>query len=244
MKLRSSTAAEKENDPPAPNSSTHEEGAVSPPPIESPAPPVATPSPPAALQPNASSVPPTQQESSPPNVATLDSMVADIRDCKDTAAVSYAKTTTNNSPSYTEKRKKIIDQFIAGLAMQAPKYDKYLKKTRDNVPSFFPSQEVELLFILLSGPGEKRKKVMMLNEMLVDWVATARKKNVSNSGSIFHSPSTLNFMVRSFFASTKDYYNWCFSYADFNFDGGFNGFFKSLLAKRQKEDVSLYYCVF
>ena len=97
---------------------------------------------------------------------------------------------------------------------------------------------MEILFILLSGPDDKRKKVGILNNMLVDWVASARKKNPPRTGSIFHSPSTLNFMVRSFFASTKSYYNWCFSYGNFNYDGGFNGFFKALCDQRQKDDVS------
>ena len=207
MILRSTTAAEenKENDPPVPSSTP-------PPTVDAPSPPAdappvdVAPSPPAEAP--SIEIPPaeTPLPENPP--VTLDGMVADLRECRDTDAISYAKSTTNNSPSYTEKRKKIIDQFIVGLAKQAPKYDKYLKKTRNDVPSFFPAEEVETLFILLRGPEDKRKKVMLLNEMLIDWVATARKKTTSHTGSIYHSPSTLNFMIRSFFASTKDYYNW------------------------------------
>ena len=70
--------------------------------------------------------------------------------------------------------------------------------------------------------------------MLVDWIGSAKKKKVDPGTSIYHSPSTLNQMLRSFFSSTKEYYNWLFTTSDFNFEGGFNGFFKALCAKRQK----------
>ena len=170
---------------------------------------------------------------------TLDQMFADIHEADETPGASFAKGTTSNSTSYTVKRKKVIDEFLAGLWQQAPKYDIYLQKTKKNVPVFFPAKEVEALFILLSGPDEKRKKIGVLNNMLVDWIACARKKNPPRGSSIYHSPSTLNFMLRSFFAATKSYYNWCFNYGDFDYDGGFNGFFKALCEERRKEDVSI-----
>ena len=170
---------------------------------------------------------------------TLDQMFADIHEADETPGTSFAKGTTSNSTSYTVKRKKVIDDFLAGLWQQAPKYDIYLQKTKKNVPVFFPAKEVEALFILLSGPEEKRKKIGVLNNMLVDWIACARKKNPPRGSSIYHSPSTLNFMLRSFFAATKSYYNWCFNYGDFDYDGGFNGFFKALCEERRKEDVSI-----
>ncbi len=173
-----------------------------------------------------------------PPVVTLDQMVSDIQHAQDTPGVSFAKSTTNNSPGYIQQRRRIVTDFVESLWKQSPKYDTYLVRTTKDVPSFFPSQEVELLFVLLSGPAEKRKKVMILNEMLVDWVATARKKSTGRSGSIFHSPATLNYMVRSLFSSTKEYYHWLFCYGDFNFEGGFNGFFKTLCANSRKDDVS------
>ncbi len=182
------------------------------------------------------------QENVVPPPVNLDQMVADIHQAQDTDGVAFARSTTNNTRSYTAQRRKIINDFLLGLFKQSPKYDTYLKRTSENVPEYFPAREVEILFILLSGPADKRKKVSILNNMLIDWVASARKKSPGRGGSIYHSPSTLNFMVRSLFASTKDYYNWDFCYADFNFDGGFNGFFKTLCEQRRKEDVSVVVC--
>ena len=91
---------------------------------------------------------------------------------------------------------------------------------------------------MLSGPDEKRRKTNVLNNMLVDWIGSEKKVKVSKGESIYHSPSTLNFMLRSFYSTTKEYFNWCFESSDFNFEGGFNGYFKALCEKRLKEDVS------
>jgi hypothetical protein len=51
-------------------------------------------------------------------------------------------------------------------------------------------------------------------------------------------------MVRTFFASANDYYQWSFSQKDFSFDGGYNGFFAALCKKRREEDVSFLFCFF
>ena len=174
---------------------------------------------------------------------TLDRIITNLNNAPDTDVIAMARGTTNNSEGYTSRRRKIIDEFLSALWEVTPKYDAYLKKTRRDVPAFFPSPEVEYLFVLLSGPEEKKKKVMILNNMLVDWIGAARKKKVDNGSSIYHSPSTLNYMLRSFFSTTKEYYNWLFTTSDFNFEGGFNGFFKSLCAQRLKEDVSVSACV-
>lgn len=73
--------------------------------------------------------------------------------------------------------------------------------------------------------------------MLIDWTSMLRKKRGGTKDKSY-SPATLNMKMQSFFFATREYYNWDFVYADFKFDGGFNGFFKALCAKRQKENVS------
>lgn len=169
---------------------------------------------------------------------TVASMLAHINNSEVTPAAAFARGTTNNSVGYTNRRRKIIDEFLAGLWKQGSKYKTYLEKTTRNVPEFFPAREVEKLFIVLSGPEEKDRKIHVLNSMLVDWIGCATKKKVSKGTSPYHSPSTINYMLRSFFSTTKEYYAWSFTVSDFGFEGGFNGFFKALCEKRRKEDVS------
>ena len=94
-----------------------------------------------------------------------------------------------------------------------------------NVPAFFRCKEIEEVFVMLSGEDEKRKKVLVLNDMLIDWVGEKKKVN-ENGTSKYPSPGTLNGMVRSFFAVTKDQFNWTYSPNDFKFDGGYNGFLR------------------
>ena len=79
---------------------------------------------------------PTAESTTVEAPRTLDQMYADINEAAETPGAAFAKGTTANSPSYTVKRKKVIDDFLAGLWKQAPKYNIYLKKTQDNVPSF------------------------------------------------------------------------------------------------------------
>ena len=75
--------------------------------------------------------------------------------------------------------------------------------------------------------------------MLIDWIGSKRKTNAKQGEKQFPHPATLNSTVRAFLAATKDMYNWHFTLADFKFDGGFNAFFKTLCAQRQKEYVSV-----
>ena len=182
----------------------------------------------------------TNNDSVPPPV-TLQQMVSSIQQAQDTEGVAFARTTAHVSQGYINQRRRIINDFINSLWACTPKYDTYLKKTRDT-PAHFPAGEHEVLFVVLCGTTDKRMKVYSLNSMLVDWIASLKKKSPGRTGSEYHSPSTINYMVRSFFAATKEYYDWNFSYADFNYEGGFNGFFKDLCEKRRKADVSFNVC--
>ena len=101
------------------------------------------------------------------------------------------------------------------------------------------------VFVLLSGKAERRSKVCVLNQMLINWVAEkenggTRRRTGPSGISKWPSPATLNTMVRTFFAATKDYYGWDFLVKDFNFEKGYNGFFRLLVEQRQREDVSMY----
>ena len=163
----------------------------------------------------------------------LDRAIQEMKAHPKSDTVVYAQKTSSNSDSYALRKRKIVHEFLEGLASAAPRYNHMLKKTL-NVPSYFPPGEHAVVFVALSGEDNKRKKVLILNDMLIDWIGNKKK----NDGG-YPSPGTINSGMRAFFAFTKDTFNWHFSSSDFKFDGGFNGFFKSLCKSRQKEDVSI-----
>ncbi len=102
------------------------------------------------------------------------------------------------------------------------------------------------MFVVLSGEGDRSRKVKLLNAMLMDWVMGKRKSrqvNDNTNGSEFHSPATLNTETRVFLASTKLYFDWHFTLDDFKFDGGYCGWFKELMNQRQRKNVSTNFCI-
>ena len=98
---------------------------------------------------------------------------------------------------------------------------------------------------MLSGKDDLTCKINLLNKMLIDWVGNLKVKRGSNKK--YHSPASLNTMLRRFFAAMKDKYDWQFATSDFGFDGGYVGFFRDLCERRLAEDVSekkkIYVCV-
>jgi hypothetical protein len=155
-----------------------------------------------------------------------------------TDGARFALGTTNHTRKYTVRKKALLSEFVNVLKKNEQKYARFLVLTTE-VPSTFPSAEpVEMVFILLRGEENKPDKIRSLNMMLIDWVEAKRLKVPQKNGNEFPAPSSLNTMVRTFLASTKDYYQWSFSQKDFGFDGGYNGFFAALCEKRRKLDVS------
>ena len=142
------------------------------------------------------------------------------------------------------RKKLVIKNFLEGLKLAAPKYNAFLKRP-SNVPEWFTYEPDEAVFVLLS-PFElnKKKKIKILNEMLIDWVngmvksPSKKEKKEMKASSKWHSPSTLSTTIRSFLAATKEFFGWDFMVSDFKFDGGFNAFFKQLVDDRRKIDVS------
>jgi hypothetical protein len=114
-----------------------------------------------------------------------------------------------------------------------------LEITSDLPPSFAVQDLTEKLFVLLHGEGNKAEKVRNLNAMLINWVKDKKLVHPPKVGSPYPAPSSLNTMVRTFFAAAKDYYDWSYSQKDFAFNGGYNGGFVALVAERRKEDVSI-----
>ena len=164
-------------------------------------------------------------------------------------AVAQAAASTNNVPSYSGAKKKIVNDFIESLRKMSPKYNHLLERTSEIPCSFrIKSKEVEKVFVLLSGPNDKTAKVNLLNKLLIDWVgnleikrgaAAATSKNTNNKKrKRHHQPSSINTMTRRFFAACKGAFDWHFTTNDFTFDGGYNGFFRDLCDKRLTEDVS------
>jgi hypothetical protein len=109
----------------------------------------------------------------------------------------------------------------------------------------FPTDEpTEMVFLLLRGEENKAQKVRSMNKMIIDWVTDKRLKNTTKNGSAFPAPSSINTMICTFFAATKDYYQWFFSQKDFNFDDGFNGFLPLCVKGEGMKNVSACFCFF
>jgi hypothetical protein len=151
----------------------------------------------------------------------------------------FAKGTTYHYKKYTDRKKKILDEFVNNFKNYGSKYKKFLGITSDEL-EYFPSQEpVEKLFVLLSGKENMPWKVEILNQMLIDWVKDKRLVTAKH-GTHYPAVSSLNTMVHTLFAASKDYYKWCFTSKDFSFDGSYSGFFAALCAEWRKEDVSMW----
>ena len=195
-----------------------------------PAPPVAA----AAAAASTTTAPPV------PPLACLDDVIRDLKTAPRTAGLEIAESSSMCTRNYDAKKRKLMREFVDALRAKAPKYDTLILPSKDK-PEEFPPGDVAEVFVLLSGPEEKRKKVHVLNQMLIDWVAEKENKvsrTGNGGGNRFPTPSTLNCMIRTFFAATKSTYGWEFGVTDFQFEGGYNGFFKELCLRRQKNDVS------
>jgi hypothetical protein len=174
------------------------------------------------------------------NQLSVAAAVANVSDPTD--GDTFAKGTTNHTRSYTSRKKKLLTEFVDVLKSHPSKYARFLEVTTD-LPPLFPTDEpTEMVFLLLRGEENKAEKVRSLNKMIIDWVTDKRLKNTTKNGSAFPAPSSINTMIRTFFAAAKDYYQWSFSQKDFNFDGGYNGFFAALCKKRRNENVSASFC--
>ena len=168
----------------------------------------------------------------------LDSTIADLKAEPLTTGCARAVNASMCSAQYDRKKKQVLCEFIEALC----RHQKYSGMVEDavDVPDFFPpSTTVAVVFVVLSGPHNKRKKIFVLNKMLIDWIQEKENKCSNGQNNKYPSPATINTSVRTFFAATKELYHWDFSSKDFNFQGGYNAFFKDMCANRQKEDVSM-----
>ena len=99
-------------------------------------------------------------------------------------------------------------------------------------------KEFELIFDVLSGPVDSKKKAL-LNAAMVDWQLSVRKKKVGLDQCPFYSPASTNTNIRVFFATCKSQYDWQLTLDDVSgFPGSLAGVLKELYAKRAKEWVS------
>lgn len=180
---------------------------------------------------------------SDPDDLDLASAIEYSKKCKNTVGAELAKDATVCTASYAKDRKRVVNQFIEALRKEAPKYNRFLKKT-SCVPCFFAlDKPVEAVFVMLSDANDKSKrieKVRILNDMLIDWVAGMElKRSRKNVSKKWHSPASINVTLRKFLSAAKEYCGWEYSISEFSFEGGFNAFFSKLCEKRQREDVSL-----
>jgi hypothetical protein len=154
-------------------------------------------------------------------VEDLDSALAHTSACGTTPGMSCAASTSVHSDGYCNKKYVVIRSFVANLSNRGPKYAKFLKTT-SKYPDFFYKGPIEVVFVMLSPmSGDKKKKVQTLSEMLVDWVDSLKLKKKARGKKKWHTPSTLNVMVRSLLAAYKNFYGWEYATSDFKFDGGF-----------------------
>ena len=210
-------------------------------------PPVASPS--ATGPPDAAPVPPVD-DSNPiglyPTPMCLDGAIEDLKAAPVTVGAALAADKSVCSQSYRLKKKKILCEFLEAIRAKHPKYARLLEPYA-NKPTNFPPGNIATLFVLLSGSEDKRKKVYMLNKILIDWIADKTNKRIctKNGRKKFPSPSTINSIICLFLTTTKERYSWDFTQKDFDFDGGYNAFFKHLVAMRQKNNVSIstFFCM-
>jgi hypothetical protein len=150
--------------------------------------------------------------------------------------------TSTVTEGYMNRRRLIINDFLDFLKAECKKYANLL--TLVSVPPSFPTNHVliENVWVCFSGGENKREKVRELNTLLINWVGNRRLKTTKkpNQLSPYPQPSSLNMDLRAFFAGTKEYYLWEFGVSDFNFEGGYNGFFTKLMDERMQLDVSFY----
>ena len=163
----------------------------------------------------------------------LDTAIEVMQSHRNSDALAVASRSSINCAAYCNRKRKILLEFIEALKKAAPRYDHFLKKTKE-VPTFFKVKEIEVVYVMLSGEEGKRKKLLALNDMLIDWIGNKKKLDGG-----WPCPGTLNSTVRAFLSATKTYFDWKYCLSDFKFDGGYNGYFKTLCKMRQKEDVSL-----
>jgi hypothetical protein len=161
-----------------------------------------------------------------------------------TDGAKFAMGTTNHTKKYTTRKKQLLVEFVNVLKKHRGKYERFLVKISEVPPSFPTNEPVEAVFILLRGEENKSEKIRSLNGMLIDWVEGKRLKVAQKSGHAYPAPSSINTMIRTFLAATKDYYQWSFVQKDFGYDGGYNGYFRTLIEKRRREDVSFDYDFF
>ena len=124
--------------------------------------PLASPVPPPRVDLRDAFHPPTNHHSpstsSPSAPLTLDHAIQEMKAHPKSSTVTFAEKTSSNSDSYALRRRKIVCEFLDGLASAAPRYNHMLKKTR-NVPAYFPPGEHEVVFVVLCGEDNKRKSV-------------------------------------------------------------------------------------
>jgi hypothetical protein len=103
---------------------------------------------------------------------TLAATSAHAQAAHTTEGAVLADGTFNCTRKYTTRKKKLLVEFVNVLKKHSQKYAQYLSLTTD-VPDFFPTKDpTEVVFVLLSGDGNKAEKVRCLNDMLIDWVST------------------------------------------------------------------------
>ena len=97
----------------------------------------------------------------------LDAAIEELKSAPITEGAALAADKSVCSNAYRLKKKKILCEFIEAIRSKHPKYSGMLNP-HPNKPTDFPPGDVANLFVLLSGSEEKRKKVYVLNEMLID----------------------------------------------------------------------------
>ena len=123
-------------------------------------PPISSPVPPPCVDLCDASHPPNHHgstTSSPSVPLTLDHVIQEMKAHPKSSTVTFAEKISSNSDSYALRKRKIVCEFLDGLASAAPRYNHMLKKTR-NVLAYFPPGEQEVVFVVLCGEDNKRKK--------------------------------------------------------------------------------------
>ena len=112
-----------------------------------------------------------------PSESTLDSAIEELAAAPVTPGAAFVSNTSVSSMPYKKKKARTIRELRDSLKKMSPKYDALLKDVKE-VPTFLKQKKIETIFVMLSHQGDRRKKIQVLNGMLIDWVVEKQIKMV------------------------------------------------------------------
>ena len=99
---------------------------------------------------------------------SLDQAIHEMKSHPMGEALNYATKTSQNTPTYNLRKKKVLEMFLLSLEGN-PRFAQFLELT--DAPSHWPVARAPKVWVILRGEDEKRKKVSIVNDMLIKWIS-------------------------------------------------------------------------